>query len=64
MADFETDFDGTENNSLEIFPYQFEPLLQSNSANIITETSSSEDDLENGGAEEEHTSERVGNTDR
>ena len=63
MADFETDFDGAENNSLEIVPYQFEPLLQNSSANIVKETSSSEDDVENGGAEE-HTSERVGNTDR
>ena len=63
MLDFETDFNCAENNSLEIVPYQFEPLLKSSSANIITKTSSSEDDLENGGTEEEHISERIGNTD-
>ena len=57
MLDFETDFNCAENNSLEIVPYQFEPLLKSSSANIITETSSSED------VEEEHISEWVGNTD-
>ena len=49
MADFETDFDGAENNSLEIVPYQFEPLLKHSSGNKNTETSSSEDDLESGG---------------
>ena len=63
MADFETDFNCTENNSIESVPYQFEPLLQYNSANIITESSSSEDYLERGGAEEEHISELFGNTD-
>ena len=51
MFDFETDFIGANNNTLEILPQQFEPLLQNSSATIITDTSSSEDDLENGGAE-------------
>ena len=51
MAHFEIDFDSAESYSLKISPYQFEPLLQSSSANI-----------ENGGAEEEHTSERFGST--
>ncbi|XP_065057682.1 P2X purinoceptor 7-like [Rhopilema esculentum] len=62
MADSQTDFDYAENNSLEIVPYQFEPLVQNNYPNTITETSSSEDDLENGGTEEEHPSGRIGNT--
>ena len=44
MADFETNFDGAENNSLEIVLYQFEPILLISSANIITETSSFEDE--------------------
>ena len=56
MADSQTDFDYAENNSLEIVPYQFEPLVHNNYPNTITETSSSEDNLENGGTEEEHPS--------
>ena len=57
MADFQTDFDYAENNSLEIVPYQFEPLVKNNYPNTITETSSfeDEDDLE-------HPSGRIGNT--
>ena len=62
MADFQTCFDYAENNSLEIVPYQFEPLVHNNYPNTITETSSSEDDLENVGTEEEHPSGRIGNT--
>ena len=36
MADFQTDFDYAENNSLEIVPYQFESLLQNDSGNTTT----------------------------
>ena len=57
MTDSQTDFDYAENNSLEIIPYQFDTIH--NYPNTITETSSSEDDLENGGTEEEHPSGRI-----
>ena len=63
MANCETDFDFGETNSVEIHPYQFEPVAQTSSANIRTETSNSDDVSENGDVEEEHSSERVGNTD-
>ena len=57
MTDMETNFDGTENNSLGIIPYQFKPLVQSSSGNIIGETASSEGESEDGGVEEQHASE-------
>ena len=63
MANCESDFDFGETSSVEIHPYQFEPVVKTSSANIRTETSSSDDDSENGDVEEEHSSERVGNTD-
>ena len=45
MANFETNFDGAENSSLEIVPYQFEPLLKNSSANIITESCGPEETI-------------------
>ena len=63
MANCETDFDFGETNSVEINPYHFEPVVHTSSANIRTETSSSDNESENGDVEEEHSSERVGNTD-
>ena len=62
MANCEADFGFGETTSVEIHPYQFEPVVQTSSANIWTETSSSDDDSENGDVEEEHSSERAGNT--
>ena len=52
MAKCETDFDFAETNSVEIHPYQFEPVVQTSSANIRTETLSSDDESENGDVKE------------
>ena len=51
MADFQMDFDIIKYNSLEIVSYYHGSLAQANSANIITETMSFEDNPENGDAE-------------
>ena len=51
MADFQLDFDIMTYNSLEIVSYQHGSLVQANSADIITETMSSEENPENGDAE-------------
>ena len=45
------DFDNITYNSLEIVSYQNGSLAQANSVDIITETTSSEDNPDNGDAE-------------
>ena len=51
MAGFQMDFDIITYNSLEIVSYYHGSLAQASSANIITETMSSEDNPENGDEE-------------
>ena len=51
MADFQKDFDIIRYNSLEIVSYQHGSFAQASSADIITETMSSEDNPEIGEAE-------------
>ena len=51
MADFQIDFDIIKYTSLELVSYQHGSLEQASSADIITETISSEDNPENGDAE-------------
>ena len=51
MADFQMAFDTTTYNSLQIVLYQYGPLAQASTADIITEAMSSEDNPKNSGAE-------------
>ena len=41
MADFQTDFDGTENNSLDVAPYQFVAATRERCARVCTRKTSS-----------------------
>ena len=51
MANFQMDFNIITCNSLQSILYQHGPLAQASTADIITETMSSEDNPENSDAE-------------
>jgi len=61
MSNFKSDFELSENTSLAIVPYQFEPISRE-SSNVNTTVSSSDSEEENGNGNGEE--QRDGDSDR